>query len=91
MKYTVKPSSAFKKDYKAALKRGYDMTLLNEVVAMLANGEALPEKYQDHALKGNYLGYRDCHITPDWILIYKVEEDMLILALTRTGTHSDLF
>ena len=91
MKYTVKQSSLFKKDYKTALKRGYDITLLLEVIEILANGETLPEKYKDHALKGKYSGYRECHITPDWLLIYKIEDNLLILALTRTGTHSDLF
>jgi len=91
MKYTIKTSSLFKKDYKTAIKRGYDIALLLEVIGMLANGDTLPEKYQDHALKGKYMGYRECHITPDWLLIYKIEESLLILALTRTGTHSDLF
>jgi len=91
MKYTVKQSSLFKKDYKMAIKRGYNIALLLEVIEILANGDTLPEKYQDHALKGKYMGYRECHITPDWLLIYKIEESMLILALTRTGTHSDLF
>lgn len=91
MKYTIKKSSLFKKDYKTAIKRGYDILLLLEVIGILANGDPLPEKYQDHALKGKYIGYRECHITPDWLLIYKIEESLLILALTRTGTHSDLF
>ena len=91
MKYTVKQSSLFKKDYKMAIKRGYNIALLLEVIEILANGDTLPDKYQDHALKGKYMGYRECHITPDWLLIYKIEENLLILALTRTGTHSDLF
>ena len=91
MKYTVKKSSLFKKDYKMAIKRGYDISLLIEVIEILSNGKTLPEKYKDHTLKGNYLGYRECHITSDWLLIYKIEKDLLILALTRTGTHSDLF
>lgn len=58
---------------------------------ILANGETLPPKYKDHELKGNYQGHRECHIEPDWLLIYKIENDILILTLTRTGTHSDLF
>jgi len=91
MKYTIKQSSLFKKDYKAAIKRGYDITLLLAVIEMLANDIPLPEKHKDHILKGKYAGYRECHITPDWLLIYKIEENQLILALTRTGSHSDLF
>ena len=91
MKYTIKQSSMFKKDYKTAVKRGYDVALLVNVIEMLANGVVLPEKYRDHLLSGKYTGYRECHITPDWLLVYKIEESLLILALTRTGTHSDLF
>lgn len=91
MKYTLEISSKFKKDYKLAKKRGYDMTLLQEVIDLLANGETLPDKYRDHSLTGGYNGYRECHILPDWLLIYRIENDLLILGLTRTGTHSDLF
>ncbi len=91
MKYYIEMSTKFKKDYKLAMKRGYNAGLLKEVIDMLARGDILPEKYKDHTLKGNYKGYRECHITPDWLLVYKVYEDSLILALTRTGTHSDLF
>ncbi len=91
MKYQIEMSTKFKKDYKLILKRGYNKNLLQEVIVMLSNGEELPAKYKDHSLTGNYVGYRECHITPDWLLIYKVEESLLILALTRTGTHSDLF
>ena len=65
--------------------------MLTEVIKKLANGERLPEKNKDHALSGDYSGYRECHITPDWLLIYEIENDELILYLTRTGTHSDLF
>lgn len=91
MKYQIEMSSKFKKDYKLVIKRGYDEKLLKSVINILANGEALPPKYKDHSLSGNYSGYRECHITPDWLLIYKIEEKCLILALTRTGSHSDLF
>jgi len=91
MKYIIERSSLFKKDYKTVKKRGYDISLLLEVIEILANGEILPEKYKDHELKGKYIGFRECHITPDWLLIYKIKENLLILALTRTGTHSDLF
>ena len=87
----VRFSAKFKKDFKVIVKRGYDTSLFEEVVMMLRKEEQLPEKYADHALKGEYMGHRECHITPDWLLIYKVEEDTITLSLTRTGTHSDLF
>lgn len=89
--YIVKPSGRFKKDLKVVAKRGYDINLLTNVVKLLAAGSPLPEKNKDHALTGNWVNYRECHITPDWLLIYKVEDDVLVLTLTRTGTHSDLF
>ena len=91
MKYQIEMSTRFKKDYKLAKKRGYEMALLKEVVDLLADGEVLPEKYCDHSLSGDYNGYRECHIQPDWLLIYRIEKDLLILGLTRTGSHSDLF
>ena len=91
MKYEIERTSQFKRDYKLALKRGLDISKLMEVIQLLADGEELPEKYKDHFLKGNYAGYRECHIQPDWLLIYKVSEDILILSLFRTGTHSELF
>ncbi|MED9781884.1 MAG: type II toxin-antitoxin system YafQ family toxin [Peptococcaceae bacterium] len=87
----IKFLNSFKKDYKRIVKRGYDIALLENVIRMLADGETLPAKYRDHALTGNYSGYRECHITPDWLLIYEVRESELILVLSRTGTHSDLF
>ena len=90
-KYTVKPTAQFKKDYKLAMKRGLDIALLEDVVATLAIGETLPEKNKDHALSGNWVGHRECHILPDWLLVYRIEDDVLVLTLTRTGTHSDLF
>lgn len=74
-----------------AIKRGYRMELLESVVDTLASGEALDEKYRDHPLSGNYAGCRECHITPDWLLIYEIDGTKLLLYLTRTGTHSDLF
>ena len=67
-KYTVKPTSQFKKDYKLAMKRGLDISLLEDIIAKLALGESLPEKNRDHALSGNWNGYRECHILPDWLL-----------------------
>ena len=87
----VRFSSKFKKDFKMIVKRGYDVSLFEKVLYMLRAQETLPEEYYDHALKGNYTGHRECHITPDWLLIYKIEQDILTLTLTRTGTHSDLF
>ena len=90
-KYVVKLTTQFRKDYKLAGKRGMKMALLDEVIAALAMGQPLPEKNKDHVLTGNWLGYRECHILPDWLLIYRMEEDVLVLTLTRTGTHSDLF
>lgn len=87
----IRYSDKFKKDYKTILKRGYNPLLLQEVLEFLANEQHLPDKYKDHALSGNYQGHRECHITPDWLLIYKIENDILTLSLTRTGTHNDLF
>ena len=72
-------------------KRGANIDLLDEVVTMLLDRVPLPEKYGDHPLTGNWVGYRDCHIEPDWVLIYRVEEEELVLLATRTGTHADLF
>ncbi len=88
---TIKYETSFKKDFKRVLKRGYDIRLFEEVVGILANGEQLPEKYKDHSLLGDYKDCRECHITPDWLLIYQIKSNELILYLTRTGTHSDLF
>lgn len=88
---TIKYQSAFKKDYKRIVKRGYDIRLLEEVISILANQEPLPEKFRDHSLLGKYTGCRECHITPDWLLIYEIDGEELILYLTRTGSHSDLF
>ena len=84
-------SNRFKKDLKTAARRGYDFDLLVEIVDKLARRELLPEKNKDHALSGDYLGYRECHLAPDWLLVYRVLEDSLVLYLMRTGTHSDLF
>ena len=90
-KYGIVLTSMFKKDLKLAKKRGYDLSLLNKVVDTLAMGKPLAEKYKDHNLVGNFTGCRECHITPDWLLIYEISNSELILYLTRTGTHSDLF
>ena len=90
-KYTVKPTTQFKKDFKLAMKRGLKIELLEEVVAALAMGESLPEKHKDHALTGNWVGHRECHVLQDWRLIYRIEDEVLVLTLSRTGTHSGLF
>lgn len=82
-------SGQFKKDYKKCIKRGLDMDLLKNVVAILSIPEPLPPKNRDHFLTGNYSGRKECHIGPDWLLIYEVDGDDLYL--DRTGTHSDLF
>lgn len=91
MKYTIKPTNQFKKDFKKAQKQHRNLNILKNVVNMLADGEALPEKYRDHLLMGNYKGKHECHLEPDWLLIYEYLDDELILFLTRTGSHSDLF
>lgn len=91
MKYKVIPTTKFQKDLKKAQKRGYNISLITRVIKILANGEILPQKYKDHNLSGEYIECRECHITPDWLLIYKISNNDLILYLTRTGTHSDLF
>ena len=90
-KYTIKNTAQFKKDFKLAKRRNMDMQLLKDVVEKLANDEPLDEKHRDHALTGNWAGHRECHILPDWLLIYRIEDDVLVLVLTRLGTHSDLF
>ena len=91
MKYRIKPTSRFQKDLRRIQKRGYQIELIKEVVRKLSDGETLEPKYKDHSLSIDYAGCRQCHITPDWLLIYEKYENELILYLTRTGTHSDLF
>ena len=89
----VEFTGQFKKDYKLAVKRGCDPKELEVVITLLVNEQPLPEKYRDHALANsrNYKGMRECHIEPDWLLVYKILKEMLILQLIRTGSHSDLF
>ncbi len=91
MKYEILQTSQFKRDLKIAIKRNYDTDLLSEIVQKLSVGEQLPKRNKDHALVGSYKKCRECHITPDWLLIYKIDKDLLVLLLTRTGTHTDLF
>lgn len=87
----IVPSNQFKKDLKLARKRGCKIEYLRDVVNALANKQKLDEKYRDHGLAGYYNGFRECHIEPDWLLIYRINQDALELYLFRTGTHSDLF
>ena len=89
--YEVVLSNRFRKDLKLAAKRGCDLALLNSIVDRLAQGETLPAKHRDHSLAGDYIGFRECHIQPDWLLIYRTEGEALMLFLMRTGTHADLF
>lgn len=93
-KYQVKWTSRFKKDYKQAKKRGCDMDLLKMVVHLIARGDQqrrLVEEYDDHPLSGNWKDHRKLHLEPDWILVYHIAEDILVLSLVRNGTHSDIF
>lgn len=87
----IKTTSKFRKDLKQAKKKGLNTALLQDVVDKLAAGKKLDEKHHDHALVGEWVTFRECHIQPDWLLIYKISGDALILTLTRTGSHSDLF
>ena len=91
MKYEVKFTAQFKRDYKLIKKRRFNIAELQAVVTMLAEGKTLPESYRDHALIGTYRNARECHIRPDWLLIYSISNERLILELMRTGSHSDLF
>lgn len=91
MMYRVKYTTAFKKSYKLMKKRGLDLNALDSVVDKLRRGERLEEKHRDHALSGQFAGFRECHVKPDWLLIYLLENDVLTLTLVDTGTHSDLF
>ncbi len=87
----IVPSNHFKKDLKLAIKRGLDLSLLKSVIDTLASGKVLPSIYRDHPLKSYLKDFRECHIKPDWLLIYRVDSKVLELYLFRTGTHSDLF
>ena len=89
--YEVKFTTAYKKSYKLMKKRGFDISLLDDVVDLLRQGRQLDEKYRDHGLSGNFAGFRECHIKPDWLLVYLIEDDVLTLTLVDTGSHSDIF
>ena len=91
MKRNIVWTTKFKKDYKLAVKRNLDISLLDNIIRTLSRGETLPEKNRDHELADDWVGYRECHIQPNWLLIYRIENDVLVLTLSRTGTHSDLF
>lgn len=81
----------FRRDYKRMMKRGYKRELIEKTIDTLIEGKLLEGKYRDHELKGDYVGFRECHIQPDWLLVYKVDKRSLILTASRTGTHTDLF
>ena len=84
-------TTRFKKDYKLAMKRHMNMDLIDDIIRALSRGEKLPEKNKDHELTGDWIGHRECHILPDWLLIYRIEDDVLVWTLARPGSHSDLF
>ncbi|MGO4972148.1 type II toxin-antitoxin system YafQ family toxin [[Clostridium] aminophilum] len=88
--YRVKFTTTYKKSYKLMKKCGLNMSLIDETVDYLRQGIPLEEKYRDHALTGNFEGFRECHIKPDWLLIYLIENDILTLTLVDTGSHSDI-
>lgn len=91
MSLSVIWTTQFKKDYRKASKRNLPIGLLDDIIRKLAAGEKLPEKNRDHALSGTWDGFRECHILPDWLLVYRIESGILVLTLARTGTHADLF
>lgn len=89
--YLAKFTSAYKKSYKLMRKRGFDVSLLDEVVETLMQGAALESRYRDHGLSGRFQGFRECHVKPDWLLVYLIEDDILTLTLIDTGSHADIF
>lgn len=91
MNHDIVWTTQFKKDYKSALKRHLDIDLLDDIIRTLSRGETLPQKNKDHDLSGDWIGHRECHIQPDWLLVYRIDDDVLVLTLVRTGTHSDIF
>ncbi len=91
MTLAIRHTTAFKRDYQRLLRRGIPVGKLHAVVASLREGLPLPPANRDHALTGDFTGHRECHIAPAWLLVYKIHANLLILELTRTGTHADLF
>lgn len=89
--YNIEQTNKFKKDIKLAKKRGLKMTLLDDVISILSQNGKLPSKYKPHLLVGNFKGFWECHIQPDWLLVWKQDEAIKLITLTRTGTHADLF
>ena len=89
--YQITFTHRMKKDIKLMRKRGKDISKLTVTLSLLASGQPMPDQYNDHALVGNFKGFRECHIEPDWLLLYKIQDDVLILTATATGTHSDIF
>lgn len=87
----LRTTSKFRKDYKRIKKRGYDLALLEAVIEKLRKQEPLEPRYKDHALSGSYSGFRECHIQPDWLFVYTINKDQLVLVAAGTGTHADLF
>ncbi len=91
MKYEIRASGSYRKDVKLAVRRGLDIEKLLAVVEYLRNGEPLPAQHRNHLLQGEYRGLWECHVTPDWLLIYDREDGIRLITLQRTGTHADLF
>jgi mRNA interferase YafQ len=89
--YKVVPTAKYRKDYKRMFRQGRDLNKLKKAVAILAATGKLPPEYHDHALTGEWTGHRECHITPDWLLVYIIDKGVLVLTLTETGTHADIF
>lgn len=89
--YTITTTNKFDRDLKKCAKQGKDISLLKRITYKLKDGKALPQRSRDHLLKGNWQGFRECHIQPDWLLIYLIEESKKEIVLTRTGSHSELF
>ncbi|MDO8899233.1 MAG: type II toxin-antitoxin system YafQ family toxin [Bacteroidales bacterium] len=89
--YELTRTTQFKRDLKRITKRNYDLSKLEKFLLQLVSGQALPEKYKVHPLSNNFKGYFDCHIEPDWIILYKKDETNKLITLVRTGTHSDIF
>jgi len=88
---TIEYSAQFKRDYRVVARRGYDIRRLEKAIALLRQGNPMPKEYRDHALSGKLKGQRECHLAFDWLLMYKIEADTVILTMLRTGTHDDLF
>ncbi len=91
MIFHLQATTQFKKDCKRMKRRGLDLTSLTAVIELLRKGEELPPEHRDHALVGDFAGFRECHIRPDWLLIYYIQQERLVLVCARTGSHSDLF